>query len=450
MRGRTSRLAEKIVLVGWEGADWSVIRPLLATGELPNLGGLIGAGASGNLTAPAPLVSAVLWTSLATGKRPQKHRVLGDLEPCPTSASGVRPASSSSRRARALWNLVTHAGGRSVVVGWPATHPAEPIHGALVSDRYTEPGGRGMKSWPNPEGAVHPPRLRGALSGLRVHPAELGEPELRPFAPGAAALESFTPAALDALAGALASDLSVHALATRLMEAEHWALAAVRYTLIDRISRRFLEFHPPRMSHVSEREAALYGDTVTSAYRLQDRMLGRLLDLAGCDATVIVVSDHGYHTGRSRPEPGDGSEDELLDSWQRPYGIVCMRGPRVRRNRELGGAHLFDIMPTALALFGLPVGNDMDGRALLQAFAEPVGLWSIRSWEDVPGDFGSHPNGAPAPQPTAPPDPEAARNGSQAQRAQVRNLALAHLEAREPDEAQPLLEELGAADRPRS
>ena len=38
-----------------------------------------------------------------------------------------------------MWNLVTLAGGRAVVCGWQASHPAEPVAGAFVSNAFAVP-----------------------------------------------------------------------------------------------------------------------------------------------------------------------------------------------------------------------------------------------------------------------------------------------------------------------
>ena len=73
------RSDEKVLLVGWDGADWPLLGPLLEAGELPQLARLVAQGVSGDLGSAAPLVPSMLWTSLATGKRPQKHGVLSDL-----------------------------------------------------------------------------------------------------------------------------------------------------------------------------------------------------------------------------------------------------------------------------------------------------------------------------------------------------------------------------------
>src|SRR5919204_6931706 len=117
-----ARLAQKVLLVGWDAADWQVILPLLQAGQLPCLQRVVQNGVRGNLATLAPMVSPILWTSIATGKRADKHGILNFVEPDPTG-TGIRPVASTSRKVKAVWNILTQAGLRTHVVGWFASHP---------------------------------------------------------------------------------------------------------------------------------------------------------------------------------------------------------------------------------------------------------------------------------------------------------------------------------------
>mgnify|MGYP001333022098 CR=1 FL=1 len=73
--------SKRVLLIGWDAADWKVINPLLERGELPALQRFMDEGAWGNLATLHPILSPMLWTSIATGKRPQKHGIHGFIEP---------------------------------------------------------------------------------------------------------------------------------------------------------------------------------------------------------------------------------------------------------------------------------------------------------------------------------------------------------------------------------
>src|SRR6185369_15453183 len=162
----------RVLLIGWDAADWKVIKPLLAAGQMPNLARLMGQGIHGNLATIYPVLSPMLWTSIATGKRAYKHGIHGFSEPLP-DGSGVRPSSLLSRKTKALWNILNQAGHRSLVVGWWPSHPAEPINGVMVSNFFQQPGGTPETMPPLVPGAVHPASLAASLAELRVNPMEL-------------------------------------------------------------------------------------------------------------------------------------------------------------------------------------------------------------------------------------------------------------------------------------
>jgi len=386
------RLAKKVLLIGWDAADWKVITPLLDRGLLPTLARFIEDGVMGNIATLDPVLSPMLWTTIATGKRADKHGILGFVEPDPASGR-LRPVSSPSRRAKALWNILSQEGLRSHVVGWYASHPAEPIEGAVVTNLYAQAVAGAGEPWPLKPGTVHPRRLEEALAEARVHPAELEAGHLLPFVPGAARVDQEKDGRLRMLARILAENASVHAAATHLLEHEPWDFAAVYYDGIDHLGHGFMPYHPPRMEGVSEDDFEIYKDVVTGAYRFHDMMLERLLGLAGDDATAILVSDHGFHSDHLRPRrPGLGI-DEWPVLWHRPLGIVCLKGPGIRRDERIYGATLLDVAPTVLTLLGLPVGADMEGRPLLQAFDEPPAVERIESWEARAGSGGMHGRG---------------------------------------------------------
>jgi tetratricopeptide (TPR) repeat protein len=78
-------------------------------------------------------------------------------------------------------------------------------------------------------------------------------------------------------------------------------------------------------------------------------------------------------------------------TWHRQLGVLAMAGPGIKEGEVVYGANLLDIAPTALALLGLPVGADMDGRVLVEAIDRPVSIDRVFGWDDVPGEAGLHP-----------------------------------------------------------
>ena len=381
----------KLVLVGWDGADWRLINPLLDRGEMPNLARLVSGGVMGNLATLQPMLSPMIWTAIATGKMPDRHGILGFLEVDGHSGE-VRPSTSLSRRVKAVWNILTQTGHRTHAVNWFCSHPAEPISGVCVSELFCRlirrpPDAKGSM----PAGVVHPARLEEALAQCLVGPREIDAEVVSLFVPRFREVDQAKDGRLVAIAVTLAETFSVHAALTWALEHEPWDFVAVYYHAIDHFCHAFLRYHPPRLASVGKADFDLYSDVVNSAYRLQDLLLGRLLALAGDEATVVLCSDHGFQVGDLRPGrlaavPVAAAEEH------RPIGVFAMKGPGIKRDQLVHGARVLDVTPTILALFGLPVGEDMDGRPLVEGFEDtsrPVA--TIPSLETAEGACGRHP-----------------------------------------------------------
>ena len=381
--------APKILLVGWDAADWKVIRPLMDEGRMPNIQRLVQHGAAGQMATLHPPLSPMLWTSVATGKRPFQHGIHGFTEPTP-GGRGVQPITNLSRKSKALWNILTQNGLRSVVVGWWPSHPAEPIDGVMVSDLYHHVRGPVEQGWPMLAHTVHPPELAATIAGLRMHPDCLTPPMVEPFVPLAREIDQNHDKRLGQVMRTLAECLSIQSAAAWLLDHQHWDFFAVYLDSIDHFSHGFMRYHPPRQSWIDERDFELYQNVVAMAYELHDRMLGMLLQKAGPETTVIVMSDHGFHPDHLRPSRiPDMPAGPAVE--HRDAGILAMSGPAIRRGESLYGASLLDIAPTILTLYGLPVGEDMDGKVLVQAFEGVPEVQTIPTWETVAGKDGRHP-----------------------------------------------------------
>src|SRR6185437_6422741 len=114
------------------------------------------------------------------------------------------------------------------------------------------------------------------------------------------------------------------------------------------------KFNPPRRSAIAEKDFDLYHRVLQAGYELHDKMLGTLLDKAP-GATVILISDHGFHPDHLRPT-SIPQLHAVPATEHRNNGIFVIAGPRIRAGAELGGVGLLDIAPTVLSLVGLPSG----------------------------------------------------------------------------------------------
>ena len=255
-----------------------------------------------SLATLSPVLSPMLWTSIATGKRPFKHGICGFSEPT-LDGTAVQPVTNLSRTTKAVWNILSQVGKRSLVVGWCPSHPAEPINCVMVSNRYQRaPRAIGDGHWPMAGGTVRPPRLAEKLAKLRLHPRELEEDEIRPFIPHSRRINQDEDQRLEMCLRTIADCTTIQSCATHLLETEPWDFSAVYFDSIDHFCHGFMKYHPPRQESVSEKDFEIYPNVVAAGYVYHDMMLGRLLELAGAKTTVILMSGHGFHPDHLRPK----------------------------------------------------------------------------------------------------------------------------------------------------
>ncbi len=379
----------KVLLVGWDAADWKVIQPLMAEGKMPNVQRLVSSGASGQITTLHPPLSPMLWTSIATGKRPFKHGIHGFTEPL-ADGDGIRPITNLSRKCKALWNILGQNDLRSVVIGWWPSHPAEPIDGVMVSDLYHRARGPFDEGWPMPPNTVHPVELAETLAALRMHPDNIVPAMVEPFIPLASEIDQEQDKRLALFLRTLAECMSIQSAATWLLEHQAWDFFAVYFEAVDHFCHGFMRYHPPRQPWIGSRDFELYHNVVSMAYQVHDEMLGSLMKKAGDDTIVMLISDHGFHPDHLRPSSiPDIPAGPAIE--HRDYGVFAIRGPSIKQDQVVYGPSVLDVTPTILAILGLPVAEDMDGKVLSQVFEETPQVEYIASWEEVAGADGRHP-----------------------------------------------------------
>jgi Flp pilus assembly protein TadD len=235
----------KLLVIGWQGVRWEDISRLMNAGRLPCLASLRKRGRTVTLPPPRRISTpAVVWTSLMTGKRPVKHRVLSGEEVAPREM-GLRPISAAARQAKTIWEIVSEAEKIAVAVNWPASHRARTAaSGRVIPDLFfTSPS---AEQWPE------------ELSAMRLSPAEVDDATIAPLLP-----RPTPPGMPAAMRRFIADAASIQAVTTLLMQ-QACDFLAVRF--------------PP-----------ITGAT-PGALMLLDQMLGRLIDLSGAECMTSLIS----------------------------------------------------------------------------------------------------------------------------------------------------------------
>lgn len=258
----------RVVVVGLDGASLELLGPWIEEGLLPNLARLIERGVAGGLESVVPPLTPPAWTTAVTGVPPGEHGVLNFARPRfgkPT----LDFFNALDRRVPALWDYLGAAGKRSLVLHLPAAHPPFELDGVLIS---------GIPVTDIRSDCTYPKSLKDDLianvPGYKLYPNTLRLKGDR-----------------DAYFEDAVATIRTHAEeALYLMRREAWDLLFTVWQPGDSLMHFFWKDMDGR-SGVDARK-----NYIRDYYREADAGLGRIVEEAGEDAHVIVMSDHG-HTG---------------------------------------------------------------------------------------------------------------------------------------------------------
>lgn len=373
---RTSPSSGPLLMIGIDGATFSLIDPLIESGRLPNLAALAERGYRAPLSTLEPTVSPAIWTTIATGKLPEEHGILG-FEGVPGKTMSTLPT-SEMRRVRAYWNLLSDHDRSVGVSGWWATWPAEKVNGYIVSDRvaYTR-----MEATASLEDRslrnVYPMALTTQIAPLIRRPESVTAEEVRRF------MALSDEEVRDLIVGTdyehghflpefkyvLQSDRTTADIAVQLLESRPTDVTAVGFYGVDVVSHLTWHFMEPdafKNYSIDPEGVRKYGKLIERYYEFTDEMVGRLLDAAPENVTVLVFSDHGF--GPTGILPWSAGHGALTPGAPiAPDGILILAGPTIRHDAAAQEASVLDLLPTLLHLQGLPVAGDMPGRVLTEA-----------------------------------------------------------------------------------
>jgi predicted AlkP superfamily phosphohydrolase/phosphomutase len=290
-------LAERLLIVGLDGATFDVLDPLMDAGRMPNLRAFIRAGVAGVLESTKPPITPAAWTTFMTGKGPGRHGIV-DFEKYDVRTHTLTFNSTYEIQEKTLWELLSEKGLRVGSINVPMTYPPRPVNGFMISG-FETPSIDAEFTWPR--------ELKHEI--LRLMPNYNYRTNWkRRFLGGEALLR-------ENLEYICQSFEQGWQLTHYCGEKFGWDVLMVVFKLVDNLQHKAWKYLDPRFRRQHPRRAELAAD----CFGRLDEVLGRLLDYAASrNATVLIMSDHGHGSLDGKAQP-----NLLLRSW----GYLKLRSP---------------------------------------------------------------------------------------------------------------------------
>lgn len=311
--------ATKAILIGLDGATFTILDPLMAKGVMPFLRDLVSRGARAPLTSVIPALTPPAWTSLMTGKRPGEHGVFDFFQKDQPDSHYLRFASSNDIGSETIWSLASQHGKRVTVLNFPLMFPAPAVNGCVV------PGG--WMPWRQLRLGCYPPDLFDRLKQLPSFNArELAlDMALEEKAIEGCAVEEYA----EWIALHMRRERRWFEILRFLMREEPADLTALLFDGVDKLQHlcwRFLDpAHQPANPSPWEQEIT---QLCEDYFRQLDEIIAETVSLAGRDTAVVLASDHGF---------GPTSDVFYLNAWLEQQGYLAWSPADQESNNEIGG-----------------------------------------------------------------------------------------------------------------
>lgn len=367
----------QLLVVGLSSATLDVILPLAGEGRLPFLSTMLRQGAYGRLRSLTPHRTDALWTTLATGKYPYRHGVMGsavyaadllspgaELRLIPVGIGFRQWGTLGSRReepgppqrtAQPLWEILPRVGVTSGLLGWPASSPAPAAASFALTDIFFK-GAAGPL-------AARPEEIAERARLFRVEPKDL-DPAL---------LEKLGSQPPDSFRRSLAADQWRETLSFFLLD-QHRDLDALFLALtgLDAVSRAsFGGYSAAEFKGDRGRAAQEAADRLAAYYGELDRFLAQLWERRQGPRVLALVSPNGVDAASFWDRLRGGMSEQISvqgTTGGSPDGVLMLYGDGIRPGTLLTDVAIADLAPTLLYLLGLPVARDFDGQVITAAF----------------------------------------------------------------------------------
>jgi len=347
---------KRVAIFGIDGGTWQIMIPLLKKGRLPTLSKLMENGKSAVLMSVMPPITASGWASFMTGLNPGSHGIFDFMEDIHTYGYDSHVPDSRNIKAYTIWELLSEAGKKLIVVGVPFLYPPMEINGVMISRSFTNH----LKSYP--------PSLIDEIKKHIGYEYELAKP-----------VDTFGEVKREEVLEEIIhrnryltekiKDISIY-----LLKNYEWDFFMTHFMSTDTIQHYFWHFIDPQHPAHDPILASKYGDVIYRVYEEVDRAIGEILRFIDEKCRIFVISDHGFapiyeffHVNKWLEELG-----LLTVNWKNLYRWKPAMPTVHKFFYKAGLEHLSRIFPSFIRKLRIP--------ALKRISREP---WEVINWKET-------------------------------------------------------------------
>ncbi len=266
----------RVLLIGLDGATWTILKPLMAQGLMPALERFWQRSASGVLHSTLPPITPVAWASFQTGALAARHGIYGfqRVSRAPQGHLVFGMIDASALSIPTLWDHLGKGGKHVGIVNLPMTYPPKPVPGVLVTG-FPTPSQRSS--------FTYPAQLKGELlkevPNYRVPTLDFGYRVQQKRVPVPAYVTELVEMARARTEAAL-----------YLMRKYPWDLFVLQYQETDFLQHALWHHLDPHHPHFAAGEHRI----VVRFYQELDGFIQRLVDTLTEEDFLWIISDHGF------------------------------------------------------------------------------------------------------------------------------------------------------------
>ena len=367
-----------VIVLGVNGAEWDILRPLLVRGEMPNLARVIERGASGKMRTISAPNCPKIYSIFETSTPPEENGITGFIVHGTT-------ASTSMLRTEPLWSLLSDSGVTVGMANVPATFPVKPVNGYMISGMLTR--GKNCE-----DGLLCSPKLSEVQGGDAVYPPTM-VPELESKVGDFLIDCARMPSAKDLFGHEVAVVYEWLAQVSKTREQQRKLFDYLLtnhptdFTFLaqsceDRVGHWLYPIQPYNVAY-NPKLHTIQVNAFPDQYRSLDKVLGTILKHVDENTSLFIISDHGIKPLREK-ESHDAHKEHAgttpviakhdFEDGDEVPGVFVAVGPGIKKGVRIAGLPMsvFDIAPTILHLYGIPVPKQMKGRVLTEIFDGPT------------------------------------------------------------------------------